>query len=118
MFILTSSICVQAQIAEVKTEGSYARIYNDKGAYSGYSVYLGSDKTLAGYNGQFLVIKEKPYARIYNAKGTYTGNSIYLGSANYIKNVSTTVILIKEGNQIRYYDYQGHYTGTSTYESK
>jgi hypothetical protein len=116
LFITLSCIALQAQIAEVKVEGSYAKIYNDKGQYTGSSVYKGNN-TLEGYNNEYIVIKEGSYAKIYDAKGHYTGSSIYIGN-NTIKHVSQTAILVKEGSYVKYYDFKGHYTGNSTYEPK
>ncbi len=107
---------INAQIAEVKKEGSYAKIYNDQGRYSGNSIYLGSSYTLEGYNSSFIVVKEGSYAKIYNAYGRYTGNSIYLGSSYYIKNVTGSAILVKEGSYVKYYNFEGRYTGNSTYD--
>ncbi len=107
---------LNAQIAEVKQEGSYARIYNDQGSYTGNSIGLGSGALVSGYNTKYIVVTEGSYARIYDSKGSYTGNSISLGSGsgNYVKNVSANAILIKEGSYTRYYDFKGSYTGNST----
>ena len=81
-FITLSTIASKAQIAEVKVEGSYAKIYNDKGQYTGNSVYIGNN-ALEGYSNEYLVIKEGSYAKIYDAKGHYTGNSIYIGKNSF-----------------------------------
>jgi len=102
-----------AQISEIKLDSKYARIYNAK-EYSGKSVYLGSDKQLAGYNSKYLVIIDGENARIYDENGDYTGHLIRLGKDKYVKNVTATDILIVEGNMTRYYDYTGTYTGRST----
>ena len=115
-FITLKVHSIIAQIAEVKVTGSYAKIYNDKGQYTGNSIYVGSN-TMEGYNNDYVVLKEGSYARIYDAKGHYTGNSVYVGS-NKIKHVSQSAILIKEGSYVKYYDFKGHYTGNSTYEAK
>ncbi len=114
--LLTSML--KAQISEVKVEGSYAKIYNDVGRYTGNSIYLGVSNSLQGYNSKYIVIKEGSYVKIYNDIGRYTSNSIYLGTSNYIKNVSGGAILVKEGNYVKYYNFQGRYTGNSTYDSK
>lgn len=108
------NLFTMAQIAEVKVDGNYARIYGDDAMYSGHSVYLGSDKQLAGYNNQFLVIIESGYARVYDSNANYTGHSIRLGSDKTVKNVTFTNILIKEGIKTWYYDMKGDYTGKST----
>ena len=113
-FTTLSIINVNAQIAEVKVDGSYAKIYNDKGQYTGSSVYVGNN-TLEGYSSEFIVVKEGSYAKIYDAKGHYTGSSVYVGS-NTIKHVSQSAILIREGSYVKYYDFKGHYTGKSTYD--
>jgi hypothetical protein len=105
-----------AQIGEVKIDGSYAKIYNDQARYTGKSIYLGSNKTMEGYNGKHIVIKDGSYAKIYNDQAVYTGKSIYLGSDKYIKNVSAAAILIKDGSYVKYYDFEGRYTGKSTYD--
>lgn len=107
---------LDAQISEVKIEGSYVKIYNDLGRYTGNSIYLGTQNSLQGYNSNYIVIKEGSYAKIYNELGRYTSNSIYLGTDNYIKNVSGGAILVKEGNYVKYYNFQGRYTGNSTYD--
>jgi len=114
--IIFSSLASQAQIAEVKVDGSYAKIYNDKGQYTGSSVYLGSN-TLEGYNSEYIVVKDGSYAKIYDAKGRYTGSSVYLGK-NTVKHVSQSDILVKDGSYVKYYDFTGHYTGKSTYDPK
>ena len=115
LMFITSML--NAQISEVKIEGSYAKIYNDVGRYTGNSIHIGSN-SLGGYNSNYVVIKEGSYAKIYNDSGRYTGNSIYLGNDFSIRNVSCDVILIKEGSYIKYYNFQGRYTGNSTYDSK
>ena len=107
-----------AQIGEVKIDGSYAKIYNEQGSYSGNSIYIGSDKSVEGYNSRNIVVKDGSYAKIYDSKGSYTGNSIYLGSDKYIKNVSGSAILVKDGSYVKYYDFKGSYTGNSTYDPK
>ena len=113
---LALTFSLRAQIAEVKVDGSYAKIYNDKGQYTGNSVYLGSN-TLEGYNSNYIVVNDGSYAKLYNDKGNYTGNSIYLGS-NTIKHISQSAILVKDGSYVKYYDFNGRYTGNSTYEPK
>jgi len=105
---------VNAQIAEVKQEGSYARIYNEQGRYTGKSIRVSSGAEVSGYNSKYIVVTEGSYARIYNDQGRYTGKSIRLSSGSYVKNVSATAILIKEGSYTRYYDFNGRYTGNST----
>ena len=118
LLMIFISMISRAQITEVKTDGSYARIYDDKGHYTGNSIYLSSNSSLAGYSNNYIVIKDGPYAKIYDCKGHYTGNSIYLSSSAGIKNVSASAILIKDGSYVKYYDFTGHYTGTSTYDPK
>ena len=107
-----------AQIAEIKVEGSYAKIYNDKGNYTGNSIYLGNSCSMEGYSSEYAVVKEGSYAKIYDAKASYTGHSIYLGSDSYIKHVSQSAILVKEGSYVKYYNFKGEYTGNSTYEPR
>ena len=107
------NIHTMGQISEIKLQDRYARIYNDK-QYSGKSVYLGSDKELAGFNSKYLVVIDGENARIYDENGVYTGHLIRLGTDKYVKNVTPTNILIVEGNMTRYYDYTGTYTGRYT----
>lgn len=105
---------VNAQIAEVKQEGSYAKIYNDQGSYTGNYIRLISGAEVSGYNSKYIVVTEGSYAKIYDSDGSYTGNYIRLSSDSYVKNVSATAILIKEGSYTKYYDFKGSYTGNYT----
>lgn len=109
---------VNAQIAEVKQEGGYARIYNEEGRWTGNSIQLGYGDVVSGYNSKYIVVTEGlltgRYARIYNEKGRWTGNSISLSSTSYVIRVSETAILIKEFGKTRYYNFVGRYTGHST----
>ncbi len=68
---------VNAQIAEVKIEGSYAKIYNDEGRYSGNSIYIGSGNYVKNVSGSAILVKEGSYVKYYDFKGSYTGNSTY-----------------------------------------
>lgn len=115
--MLTFSLAF-AQIGEVKTEGSFAKIYNENGKYSGHKIYLGSTNSVAGYNSRYVVIKEGNYAKIYNDKGRFTGKKIYLASTGVVKNVTNSAILIKEGAYVKYYNFEGRFTGNKTYEPK
>jgi hypothetical protein len=115
ILILISNFCF-SQITEVKTDGSYLRIYNDRGNYTGTSIYVGTSYKLDGYNNQFIVISDRNYANIYNMKGKYTGISIYLGSSKKVKRVSESNILIQDGHYTRYYNFRGNYTH-STYDN-
>lgn len=116
IIILISNFCF-SQITEIKKDGSYLRIYNDRGNYTGTSIYVGTSYKLDGYNNQFIVISDRNYANIYNSKGNYTGISIYLGSSKKVKRVSESNILIQDGHYTRYYNFQGNYTGNSTYDN-
>ena len=67
---------LNAQIAEVKQEGSYARIYDSKGSYTGNSISLGSSGNyVKNVSANAILIKEGSYTRYYDFKGSYTGNS-------------------------------------------
>jgi len=116
LLLIYSFVLCTAQITEVKKDGNYAKIYDDKGKYTGHSIYLGSNNNISGYNAHYVVITEGNYAKIYLENGNYSGKSIYLGSSNFVKNVSNSAILVKEGHYVKYYDFNGHYTGASTYE--
>jgi len=115
-FIFALSIA-NAQIAEIKQVGNYAKIYNEKGHFTGKSVYISNNSALVGYNNKFIVVKTGNYLKIYNEKGTYTGHSIYLPTGAYVKNVGSTTILIKQGHYVKYYDFEGKFTGRSTYDN-
>lgn len=116
LFMTLCILALNAQIAEVKLDGNYAKIYNEKGQFTGNSVYIGNN-SLEGYNNEYIVIKDGNYAKIYDSKGHFTGHSAYIGN-NTIKHVSQSVILVKEGNYVKYYDFKGRFTGNSTYEPK
>lgn len=105
----------KAQIAEVKQEGNFAKIYDDQGIYTGYYIYLPSGSEVSGYNSEYIVVTEDNFAKIYDSKGRYTGNYIYLSEGAYVKYVSATVILVKERKFTKYYDFKGKYTGKYTY---
>ncbi len=120
LFVITLLILgdANAQITEVKISGGYAKIYNDKGSYSGKSIWLGKKKAVEGYNSSFVVVRDDGYAKIYDYKGSYTGKSIWLGKNKIVRNVSAQYILVKDGNYVKYYDFKGEYSGKSTYETK
>jgi len=107
-----------AQIGEVKTDGCFAKIYNENGKFSGNKIYLGSTSSVAGYNSKYVIVKESAYAKIYNEKGLFTGKKIYLASTGFVKNVTNSAILIKEGAYVKYYNFEGRFTGNKTYEPK
>ena len=112
LFITFDVFSQSNKIGEVKAEGSYLKIYNEKGVYYA-SIYVSSNK-LEGYNSKIIVVREGNYAKIYNESGTYT-NSIYLGSSATVKHVSSSNILIQEGHSTKYYNFNGEYSGHSTY---
>ena len=107
-----------AQIGEVKTEGCYAKIFNEKGKFSGNRIYLTAKSYVAGFNNKFVVVKEGAYVKIFDVKGRFTGKRIYLTSTGQVKNVTTSAILIKEGSYVKYYDFDGRFTGNRTYDPK
>ena len=113
-FLLSITYTMSAQIGEVKVEGPYAKIYDENGRYTNRVVHLGSNKTLAGYNSQYIVVVDRAYARIFDATGKDLNKSILLGDNKYIKHVSGSAILVKEGNYVKYYDFDGRYTNKST----
>ena len=75
LMFITSML--NAQISEVKIEGSYAKIYNDVGRYTGNSIYLGNDFSIRNVSCDVILIKEGSYIKYYNFQGRYTGNSTY-----------------------------------------
>ena len=99
------SITINAQISEVKTDGSSVKLYNDKGQYSN-SIYLG-ENTLLGYTTEYVLIQDASYLKIYNHKGQYTGNSIYISDLRKFKSVNESRILLKEGSYVKYYNFEG-----------
>jgi len=105
---------LNAQIGEVKVDGSAAKIYDDKGNYTGQYASLCSKCELAGYNSKYIVIIDGSAAKIYDSKGSYTGQYASLCSNCYVKNVSASAILIKDGSVTKYYDFKGSYTGNYT----
>lgn len=113
-FFLITAYAMNAQIGEVKVDGAYAKIYDENGRYTNRVVHLGSTKTLAGYNSQYIVVVDRTYARIFDATGKDLNKSILLGDNKYIKHVSGSAILVKEGNYVKYYDFDGRYTNKST----
>jgi hypothetical protein len=114
LFFLMSVYTMNAQIGEVKVDGAYAKIYDENGRYTNRTILLGSNKTLAGYNSQYIVVVDRAYARIYDATGKDLNKSILLGDNKYIKHVSGSAILVKDGNYVKYYDFNGRYTNKST----
>ncbi|MEK0421724.1 MAG: hypothetical protein RLZZ161_1575 [Bacteroidota bacterium] len=114
LFFLSITYTMSAQIGEVKVDGAYAKIYDENGRYTNRVVHLGSTKTLAGYNSQYIVIVDRTYAKIYDATGKDLNKSILLGDNKYIKHVSGSAILVKDGNYVKYYDFDGRYTNKST----
>lgn len=105
---------VSAQIAEVKQDGSLAKIYNDQGSYTGSYISLCSSCELTGYNSKYIVVTDGSLAKIYDSKGSYTGSYISLCSSCYVKNVAASAILVKDGSLTKYYDFKGSYTGKYT----
>jgi hypothetical protein len=64
-------------ITEVKVEGSYAKIYDDRGSYTGNSIYLGSDYYIKNVSGSAILVKEGSYVKYYDFRGNYTSHSTY-----------------------------------------
>lgn len=112
--LLTITFTLHAQIGEVKVDGPYAKIYDESGRYTNRTIHLGNNKTLAGYNSQYIVVVDRAYAKIYDATGKDLNRSILLGDNKYIKHVSGSAILVKDGNYVKYYDFDGRYTNKST----
>ncbi|MFN4914172.1 MAG: hypothetical protein ACK5FT_02530 [Sphingomonadales bacterium] len=113
-FFLIAAYAMHAQIGEVKVDGAYAKIYDENGRYTNRVVHLGSTKTLAGYNSQYIVVVDRAYAKIYDATGKDLNKSILLGDNKYIKHISGSAILVKDGNYVKYYDFDGRYTNKAT----
>jgi hypothetical protein len=107
-----------AQIGEVKTEGCFAKIYNENGKFTGNKVFLSNSSSVAGYNSRYVVVKDGIFAKIYNSKGKFTGKKVFLGTFSYIKRVTETSILVKDGLYVKYYNFEGKFTGKKTFESK
>jgi hypothetical protein len=107
-------LAANAQIGEVKIDGSSAKIYDERGSYSGIFIGLSSGARVSGYNSKFVVITDGSQARIYDSRGTYTGGYVSLSAGCYVKNVTANAILVKEGSITRYYDFRGNYAGTYT----
>jgi len=103
-----------AQISEIKEQGSTALIYNESGQYSGHSISIGGGRSIAGYNSHYVVVQTSSTAYIYDDKGNYTGSSISLSGGKSIKNISGSNILVKDRQSVYYYDFRGSYTGNST----
>lgn len=97
---------VKAQIAEVKEDGSYLKIYDDSGYKT--SISKCSRCLLAGYNNNYVVIVDGSYIKIYNSSGNYK-TSISKCSSCSVKNVSGSYILINDGSYTKYYDFKGSY---------
>jgi len=107
--LLLSFASVNAQIGEVKKDGTLLRIYDEKGNNTGLYVSLCSSCDLAGYNSDNIVVNEGTIARIYDANGNNTGSYVSLCSGCYVKNVTKSAILVKEGSVIRYYNFSGNF---------
>ena len=105
--LLLSYSIANAQIGEVKVEGSNAKIYNENGGYTGNSISLCSSCSVAGYNSKYIVIIYGSNAQIYNDQGGNTGNTISLCESCYVKKVTSSAILIKEGGFTKYYNFKG-----------
>jgi len=101
---------VKAQIGDVKVDGSFAKIYDDKGKYTYKSIGLCSKCELSGFNSNYIVITDGSFAKIYDDKGKYTYKSIGLCSNCSVKNVTPSGILIKDGSKTKIYDFNGKYT--------
>ena len=115
--MLTFSLAY-AQIGEVKTDGCFAKIYNENGKFSGSKVFVSNSSSVAGYNSRYVVVNDGIYAKIYNSKGKFTGKKVFLGTYSYIKRVTETAILVKDGLYVKYYNFEGKFTGKKTFESK
>lgn len=105
---------VNAQISEIKEQGSSALIYDNNGRYSGSSIAIGGGRSIVGFNSRYAVVQSGSTAYIYDSKGSYTGASISLSGNRTIKNISGSNILVKDGKTVYYYDFNGRYTGNST----
>lgn len=58
-------------------EGSYAKIYNDKGNNTGHSIYLGSNNSIKHVSQTAILVKEGSYVKYYDFNGRNTGKSTY-----------------------------------------
>jgi len=101
---------VNAQIGDVKVDGSSAKIYDDKGKYTYKSISLCSNCELSGFNSNYIVITDGSSAKIYDSQGKFTYKSISLCSNCSVKNVTPSGILIKDGSKTKIYDFEGKYT--------
>lgn len=112
LLLLFTTLISYSQIGNIRVDGSYLKIYNDKGSYI-TSFYIGQSQ-LEGYNNDYIIIHDGQYIKIYNNKGSYQ-SSFYIGKSS-IKHVNGSSILIKDGHYVKYYDFKGNYTGYCTYE--
>ena len=56
-------------------EGQCAKIYNDRGSYTGYSISLGTSKTIKNVSPTNILVKEGHSVKYYDFNGSYTGHS-------------------------------------------
>ena len=52
-------------------EGSYLKIYNERGSYTGNSISIDSNRKYKGFNQLFIIISEGSYTKYYNFSGRY-----------------------------------------------
>ncbi|MGB3849836.1 MAG: hypothetical protein WA958_07685 [Tunicatimonas sp.] len=100
------SVMSNAQIAEVKEDGSRLKIYDDNGYKT--SISVSNSGYLGGYNSSYVVVVDGSRAKIYDAKGSYQ-TSISMCSSCRVQNVSGSYILIKDGSRTKYYNFKGSY---------
>jgi hypothetical protein len=104
---------INAQIGEVKVDGTNVKIYDDNGNDTGKRLTLCGGCELSGYNSRYIVITDGTNVKIYEGD-TDTGKRITLNNNGYIKKVTSSAILVKEGNTVKYYDFRGDDTGKRT----
>lgn len=58
-------------------DGQYVKIFDNKGRFTGHSIYLNSYKTVKNVTYSHILIKDGDYVKYYDFNGRFTGHSTY-----------------------------------------
>ena len=58
-------------------DGQYVKIFDNKGRFTGHSIYLNKSKSVTSVTPSFILIKDGNYTKYYDFKGNFTGHSTF-----------------------------------------
>jgi len=58
-------------------DGQYVKIFDNKGRFTGHSIYLNKSKSVTSVTLSSILIKDGNYTKYYDFKGNFTGHSTF-----------------------------------------